>query len=135
MKKLLSRMFLFSWVFWVGALLWMLFPMGSPIISAQGDSVEPLVVHVGGTILIKRNLRVTREEPVTVIRTVVQGECAVNCEIIDLSSGNLLLAKGNYIDMKREHILPLSIGPGLWKAKFYINWQDRLGRSPRFRDW
>ena len=129
MKKLLSRMFLFSWLFWIASFLWVLFPMSSPIVSMQGDSVAPLIVPVGGTILIKRNMRVTREEPVTVIRTVVQGECAVNCEIIDLSSGNLLLAEGDYIDMKREHILPLSLRPGLWKAKFYINWQDRLGRS------
>ena len=129
MKKLLSKMFLFSWLFWISALLWALFPMGSPIVSMQGDSIEPPIVQVGGTIFIRRNMRVTRKEPVTVIRAVVQGDCSVNCEIIDLSSGNLLLAEGDYIGIKREHILPLSIGPGLWKAKFYINWQDRLGRS------
>ena len=114
---------------WVGALIWALYPIGPPIIGTGNDSVSPQEVEVGGIIHVTRNLHVFREESVMVIRTLIRGNCTINCEIVDLPSGNLTLKPGDYPNVLRDHILPATVQPDTWRIVFAIHWRDRIGRT------
>lgn len=118
----------------VAALVIVLYPPPSPVTSLEGfvDTVEPVKVHVGGIISVSRNLRSTTGEQVTVFRTIVRGDCKVSCEIVELTSSMISLAPGDYHDAKKDHVLPITADPGVWKIVFTILWKDALGRTLRY---
>ena len=128
MKTLQSIIFSTLTAAWMIALVWLFFPMSSPIVGLGGDSVTPNEIPVGGTIHILRNLRANREENVTVTRTLVRGDCRFNCEIVDLPGGNLSLKPGIYPNLLRDHVLPSTVEAGNWRVLFSMQWYDRIGR-------
>lgn len=129
MKRFITIAFYASTLFWVCFVAWSFLPEEAPIVSAPGDSIQPLIVKVGGVITISRNLHVKREAPVFVQRTLVRGDCAKSCEIVDLPSGNITLPAATYGNLLRDHKLPTVVEPGDWTAVFTIQWTDRLGRT------
>jgi hypothetical protein len=100
-----------------------------PIVSIPGDYVEPQKVKAGDTIKIHRYFEVRRLEPVTVIRTMVKGDCSARCVKVNLESGPVILTRtGIYSDGARDHIIPNHIEAGKWTLVFSIRWQGRSGR-------
>jgi hypothetical protein len=104
----------------------------SPYEALPGDSVTPAKVSVGGTVTLLRNFNITRTSgALSITRTITRGDCnnGNGCEVVDLSSGSFSMPVGHYENMRREHVLPRTIGPGLWTLKFYSHWEDSLGRG------
>ena len=107
-----------------------IFPPPPPIsTTGNDDSVTPTVVKAGETISVTRSLRSISEAPVGVVRTMVKGDCAKSCEVIDLFHGSFSLKVGEHMRVKRDHVIPLRAEPGEWRLVFWITWQDRLGRT------
>lgn len=101
----------------------------SPMISLGGDSVTPHSVKALEAVTVSRNYEITRNDPMFVVRTMVQGDCSKNCEIIDLPSGYLLREPGVYRNHVRDHVIPSSAQAGAWVLQFSVQWQDRFGRT------
>ena len=114
---------------WMTVLGWAIWPLDSPYVNLPGATVSPKIVKALGIITISRDFKITRDEPIFVQRTLVRGDCKQSCEIVDLPSGNLMLPVGIYKGMTRDQILPITVEPGNWVARFSIQWRDRLGRS------
>jgi len=97
--------------------------------SLGGDHVTPAVVKVGGTISISRNVKYNSTDEVRITRSMVKGDCAVNCVTVDLPSSTISRRPGIYMNSVRDHVLPISVTPGHWKLEFTAYWLDRFGRS------
>ena len=113
---------------WVGILGWAVWPIGAPIEYLEGDSLVPQRVQVGGTITITRHFRVLREEPATISRTLVRGNCVVTCEVVDLPSSTITLPVQETRTQTRDMVLPDAVEAGTWRAVFAVHWKDRIGR-------
>lgn len=114
---------------WVVMLaVYFFYPLAAPIDFIGGDSVEPKTVKAGEVVTITRNLRFEQKMPMQVTRTMVKGDCKINCDLLDLTHGRILFDVGEY-NLRREHIIPLQASPGLWKLKFSIAWSDAFGRQ------
>ena len=129
MNSLLKISFLICVLYWVGTGVWFFWPESSPIIELPGSTVEPREVQARGKITITRSLVSSRDESAFIQRTLVRDECQGSCEIVDLAGGNLTLKIGTHLNLPRNHILPVTVEPGKWRAVFYLHWQDRLGRT------
>lgn len=101
----------------------------SPYIPLGGDSVAPAQAKMFETVAVTRNYEITRAAPMFIVRTMTRGDCRASCEIVDLSSGHLLLPVGVYRNVVRDHIIPSSAQPGQWVLRFSVQWQDRFGRT------
>jgi len=113
---------------WVSVLTWAVWPTDPPIEYLSGDSVIPQVVNVGGTITVTRRYRVLREEAVTVIRTLVRGDCSISCEVVDLPSSTVTMPVQEFRVQSRDMTLPKTVEPGSWRVVFFQQWRDRIGR-------
>lgn len=113
---------------WAGTTVFLLYaPV--PFEDLGGDSISPQKVKAGETVAIIRNLRVIRDTPMRVTRSMIKGDCRRSCEIIDLPSSVLTLQPGEYLNLRRDHIIPLLASPGMWRMAFAIHWEDNLGRG------
>lgn len=106
-----------------------LFPIGPPIVDTGDSSVSPKKVRRFDTVTVSRNLRSYRADDVTVVRTMVRGDCNKNCEIIDLPGGRLNLQPGDYKNVSRDHIIPSTAQNGQWRLVFSLLWRDLIGRT------
>jgi hypothetical protein len=108
---------------------WTIFYLPSPPVENRGgDSVTPETVKAGGTVTVLRSYRVHREADLTVSRVMVRGDCAKECEVLDLTNSNLVLEPGDYVNVRRDHVIPLRASPGEWTLRFTWHWMDALGR-------
>lgn len=98
-----------------------------PLVAYGLDRVEPKVVRAGDQISVYRTFRVTSTDVIAVSRSMVKGDCKIQCEIVDLYSGFLTLQPGEYVELKREHIIPKHLDPGRWNLVFSIRWHNALG--------
>lgn len=120
---------------WIAAIfLWLaslavLSSFPPPVQSLGGDAIEPATVKAGGVFTVTRSLRVHNDTALRVTRAMVKGDCAKNCEIIDLPGGALTLAEGSYVNLRREHFIPTTASAGMWRMVFTIHWQDALWRN------
>ena len=115
-------------VTWVSVIGWAIWPIEPPIVYLPGDKVTPAIVKPGGVITIHRNIQVHREQQVTVIRTMVQGDCSQHCETVDLPSSSATLQVTPLRAQTREVILPKAIDAGEWRIVYAYEWKDRIGR-------
>ena len=116
------------WAALVGLLF---YKPASPFVDLGGDEVAPAKVAPGGTVTVTRNFRIVRDEPMTVTRAMIFGDCKESCEILDLSTSKLSLTQGEYRKIAREHIIPMLAQPGPWRLVFVVHWQDHFGRELR----
>lgn len=114
---------------WVMTIAFWMSTPSSPIEQLGGDTVSPERVRAGEIVTVTRNFRIIRNQAMSVSRTMILGDCEKRCEIVDLPSGHLTLAPGDYINIQREHVIPATTDPGEWRLVFSVNWQDRLGRT------
>ena len=105
-----------------------LFFFPSPIVLLGGDRVEPTQVRAGDTISVWRNYRVRRDVHLTNTRAMTQGDCSHSCEVIDLRSGSRVLKRGDHIDVRRDHVIPLHTRPGKWTLGFTLSYAGIFGR-------
>lgn len=101
----------------------------SPYEPLGNDSVTPPLVKPGERFTVIRNYRLTRSEAVYITRAMLRGDCVTECEIIDLPSGPLELAKGEYHNIARTMVLPANVTPGRWELIYTVQWQDRFSRT------
>lgn len=114
-------------VLWSGTILFGFTEPPSPYQSYGVDYVEPTKIHAGDVIGIYRTFKIIRPETVNITRAMVRGDCTKTCEILDLPSGSLTLEPGDYKDVRRDHIIPANITPGIWTLRFTVQWDSRLG--------
>ncbi len=107
---------------WVATVAFYFWPASPPYESFGEDTVTPSHVKAGEAITISRNFRATRRELWTVSRTLVQGDCRKSCELIDLPSGSLMVEEGTYVDVRRTHVIPMRVTPGVWVLRFTVQW-------------
>lgn len=113
---------------WIAVLTWIVWPTDAPIEYVSGGSVVPQVVNVGGTITVTRHFKVNREEQVTIVRTLVRGNCSVQCEVVDLASSTFTLPVQEMRTQSRDMALPKTVEAGDWHVVFLQQWRDRVGR-------
>ena len=113
------------WLAIIGAFLYV---PSAPIEYLGGDAVIPAKVHAGGSIAVIRSFRVSKTDAYLVSRLMVKGDCSTACEILDLSTSELILKAGEYRNVKRDHIIPRRAGPGVWELAFTFHYHDILGR-------
>lgn len=113
---------------WTLALAFWYYAHPAPIVMLGGDLAEPTQVRAGGIVVVSRNFRVVKNEPLHVTREMIKGDCRKACDIVSLPSGGLALEAGEYTNIRREHRIPTHVSPGLWRLVFTIHWQGRLGR-------
>lgn len=114
---------------WVSVIAWALWPLDCPLQYEGGDAVAPKVVSQGGTISVTRKFFVSRESPVTLVRTLIKGDCEKSCETVDLPSSAVALAAGERRTQARDFTLPDTVDAGEWRVVFYVKWKDRIGRE------
>ena len=112
---------------WVVIIGWGLYPIGPPITWLDG-SVTP-EVKMNGEFTVTREFIVNRSEQVTIIRTLVNGDCKKICEIVDLPTSIILLPPGEHLTRGRDFVLPKAVNEGTWKVVFVAQWRDRIGRT------
>lgn len=100
-----------------------------PVKRWNDDMVTPREVHAGDTITIYRSFTVTRATTLKVSRVMVKGDCRKACDLRDMPSSIMEIEPGDYVRARRDHIVPLTTQPGVWKLKFYIHWHNRLGQT------
>lgn len=126
---LLSAVFCLS-LLAVGCFIYLVFlSLDMPIVNLEGDKLTPARVKAGERVTVYRSFRVLREQEFTVNRYMVKGDCKPNCELIDLSTSRLTLQEGDYIAVRRDHVIPERASPGLWTLQFTWYWRDRIGRE------
>lgn len=128
MRTIRAALFYVAVLFWLGLFIWLIWPIEPPITELPGAYVTPTTAKVGGSISILRNFRASRNEPVTVIRTLVRVDCGHDCEVADLPTGKIIFPAGDQPGRVRDHKLPYAVEPGKWKAVFFLEWRDRIGR-------
>lgn len=101
----------------------------SPMVPISGDTATPSIVKVGDIVTVSRNFKITRAAPFKVVRTMVQGDCARNCEIIELSSSSITRQPGVYVGNTRELVIPQTADPGQWVLQYTLHWNDWFGRA------
>lgn len=116
---------------WSVAIAFMVYSPTAPIQFLGGDLVSPTKARAGEAVTVTRSFRILRDDPMTVTRTMISGDCAVSCEIVDLPGGNLALSAGEYLNMARDHVIPAVAQPGMWRLVFSVNWRDHLNRERR----
>lgn len=126
----------YYWLLLLGVLVWtatlaLLLPSPPPINTMGGDSVEPSVVRAGESVIVVRNFRVLRDSPIRVTRAMVKGDCKKACEIVDLTTSHLILAPGDYHNVKREHHIPATVTPGKWVLVFTMHWDNVFGEDQK----
>lgn len=113
---------------WLGTVGLFLYVPPSPYEPLGGDRVIPTTVRAGDHIAIRRHYRMTRDDTMTVTRSMVAGSCPRACEIIDLPSSSIVQTAGIY-ERTRDHLIPTTASPGRWILRFAVHWEDRLGRT------
>lgn len=119
---------IFALLLWViSAVLVMTTP--APFEDLGGDAVSPAMVKPGGSVTITRNIRVLSGEPLRVTRTMLKGDCKKSCEIVDLHGSALTLNPGTYTNLRRDHVIPITVTEGKWRLAFSVHWEDLIGRD------
>ena len=99
-----------------------------PIELMGGDAVRPEKVVAGGSITITRSYRIIRSEPINVVRSMIRGDCQINCEIRTLPGATVVFRVGEYKNIDIVHTIPADTHPGKWRLVFTVQWQGRFGR-------
>lgn len=98
-----------------------------PVHVIGKDSVTPNQARVGDTVVVHRSFRAIRNVHVTVSRSMVNGDCKVKCELVDLPSSVMVLREGDYKNVARDYVIPAAAGPGKWTLMFSINYIGLFG--------
>lgn len=123
--KIALLLAVFLWV--LSAVLVLVAP--APVVDLGNPSVSPTVVKPGERIEVTRNIRILKPDSLRVVRTMVKGDCKKACDIVDLHGGALTLATGDHMNLRRYHVIPVTVSEGKWRLAFSVHWDDLIGRD------
>jgi len=97
-----------------------------PPLEWHESAVSPTIVNAGDEIVIRRTFTVFRDEIVTITRTMITGDCRVECMQYDLEPSTFLITRGKY-NRALPHIIPARVKPGVYTLQFEMSWKNLLG--------
>lgn len=105
-----------------------MYEQGPPVTYLSGDSVEPSSMHAGDEVTVTRSFRVDRPGNGVIVRSLVRGDCKLQCDNVDLPTTTRYFGPPGIYTNRRKLTIPRAVEPGDWRLVVTVEWEDRFGR-------